>query len=173
MNLSRTSLRTLQIIAIAIVLIFVVLSSFDCIRIYKTSTGHSQMAILEPEDIQETTVKDNAYNNELLYVAVIGGIEIILIIVTSFKLSIVAAVLELLLSIGTLCTGYIEGLLAELSGGVGSPLYTVKFDITIIGYCVVAFAVANLVMTILLQMKKRTILKGESENAINNNPNWT
>lgn len=166
-------IKTIQIVSIAIVLLFVVLSSFDCINVYKRSTGHSQTAILSQEDIKEPAVHDSSYNNEFFYVTIIGAIEVILIIVMCFKLSIVAAILELLISIGTLCAGYIESLLAEISGGVGAPLYTVTFDITIIGYSVVLLAVVNLVLTILLQMKRKTTMKGESENAINNIPNWT
>lgn len=173
MKLSRISIKTIQIITIAIVLLFVVLSSFDCINVYKQNTGHSQTAILSQEDIKEPTVRNSSYNNEFFYVTVIGAVEVILIIVMCFKLSIVAAILELLISIGTLCAGYIEGLLAEISGGVGAPLYTVTFEITIVGYFVVLLAVANLGMTILLQIKKKTILKGERENAVNNIPDWT
>lgn len=173
MSLSKMPIKTIQIVAIAIVLLFVLLSWFDCINVYKHSTGHSQTAILNQEDIKEPTVRNSSYNNEFFYVAIIGAIEVTLIIVMCFKLSIVTAILELLISIGTLCAGYIEGLLAEISGGVGAPLYKVTFEITITGYFVVLLAVANLGMTILLQIKKKTILKGERENAVNNIPNWT
>lgn len=173
MKLSRISIKTIQIITIAIVLLFVVLSSFDCINIYKSSTGHSQMAILSPEDIKEPSVYTKSCNNEVLFVAIVGGIEVVLVIVMCFKLSIVAAVIELFVSIGTFCVGYLESLFAEISGGVGAPLYTVTFDITIIGYSVVLLSVVNLVLTILLQVKRKTTMKGESENAINNIPNWT
>lgn len=173
MKLSRISIKTIQIITIAIVLLFVVLSSFDCINIYKSSTGHSQMAIQGPEDIKEPSVYTKSCNNEVLLVAIVGGIEVVLIIVMCFKLSIVTAVIELLVSIGTLCVGYLESLFAEISGGVGAPLYTITFDITVIGYSVVLLAVVNLVLTVLLQIKRKTTMKGESENAINNNPNWT
>lgn len=173
MSLSKIPIKTIQIISIAIVLLFVVLSSLDCINIYERSTGHSQIAILSQEDIKEPTVHNRSYNNEFLYFAIIGAIEAILIIVMCFKLSIVAAILGFLIPIGTLCTGYIEGLLAEISGGVGAQLYTVTFDVTIIGYFVILLAIVNLVLTILLQIKKKTILKGERENAINNIPDWT
>ena len=173
MKLSRISIKTIQIITIAIVLLFVVLSSFDCINIYKSNTGHSQMAIQSPEDIKEPSVYTKSCNNEVLLVAIVGGIEVVLIIVMCFKLSIVTAVIELLVSIGTLCVGYLESLFAEISGGVGAPLYTITFDITVIGYSVVLLAVVNLVLTVLLQVKRKTTMKGESENAINNIPNWT
>ena len=131
------------------------------------------MAIQGPEDIKEPSVYTKSCNNEVLLVAIVGGIEVVLIIVMCFKLSIVTAVIELLVSIGTLCVGYLESLFAEISGGVGAPLYTITFDITVIGYSVVLLAVVNLVLTVLLQVKRKTTMKGESENAINNNPNWT
>jgi len=131
------------------------------------------MAIQSPEDIKEPSVYTKSCNNEVLLVAIVGGIEVVLIIVMCFKLSIVTAVIELLVSIGTLCVGYLESLFAEISGGVGAPLYTITFDITVIGYSVVLLAVVNLVLTVLLQVKRKTTMKGESENAINNIPNWT
>ena len=171
MKLSKISIKTLQFITIAIVLLFILLSSFDCINIYEKSTGHSQIAIQEPEDIKEHPVYTKSCNNELYTVAVIGGIEVVLIFLMCFKLSITAAILELLISIGTLLLGYIESCFPEIYGG-GAPMYTITYDVTIIGYLVVLFAVVNLVLTILLQIKKKTIVKGKSENDVNNIPNW-
>ena len=173
MGIPKNQIKTLQIISVLVVLLLISLSALTCINVYKESNGYSQMPIEDTENINEPTIYENSHNNQFLRVTIIGVIEIVLIIVTCFKLSIASAIIELLLTIGTLCLGYLEQLMASIVGGVGSPMYTVTFEIKTAGYFVVFVAIINVIMTIVMAIKKNAFVKGEGENAINNNTDWS
>ncbi len=160
-------IKIIQIISIAVILLFALMSAFDCIDVYKEYQGYSQMPIEDLENITEPSVTEQSYDNQLLKVSIVGAIEIALIIMTCFKLNIVAAVIELFMTIGTLCTGYLVGQLAPIVGA-GRPEYTVTFEITAIGYVVLLLATINLVMSIVLQNKKKALVRGGCEYATSN-----
>ena len=154
----KKQFTVLQIISVAIVLLFITLSAFDSIFIYKESTGYTQEAVDTTQSNNEPAVYTYSYNNQLLRVAVIGVVEMVLIITGCFKLGIVASTVSLFLTAGTVCKGYLEQLFVS-SAGFGLPMYTVTFEITLIGYSVAALAFVNVAMMVMLQLKRKKLVE--------------
>lgn len=153
----------MQIISVLVVLVFVVLSAFDCVVITKEGYGHSSMNPIDSENIPETTVSESKENNQFYKVAAIGVIEVVLLIVGCFKLGILASVVECLLTSGLFLAGAIEEMFQTIATDV--PRYIITSKITEIGCLVTIFAVLNLVFTIILQVKKKALVKGGCEYA--------
>lgn len=162
MRNAKQQMKIWQIFSIVIVLLFVASSVPTSVNVYKEYRVHSQIAT----SINETTVEKSSYNNCLSEVVYVGCAEIILIITTCYRLSLVAAVAQLLLTIGTLCVGYVEQQMQLITMSTLQEQATITSEITLIGYLVVLLAIGNVVMTIVLHKKKKALIKGEEDNII-------
>ncbi|MCQ2455526.1 MAG: hypothetical protein MJ090_05255 [Clostridia bacterium] len=161
MQMQKSPLRIMKILSIFILVLFVALSAFNCITVYEESCNHSQLPLGDNSSVYEPTISESEHNNQLLKVSIISIIEVVLIIFSCYKSCIVVAIFELLLTIGTLCTGYICELFIPIVGSM--PQYSVSFEISSIGYFVLCIAILNLAMAVTLQVNNRKNKYKEAE----------
>ena len=157
-------IKTLGIISIIIVLLFIALSALDCIVVQKAFIGNGASFAYE-EERPEPEITRTGYNNQFFKVLLLGLAEVLFLVTGCFMLSIASAAIQLFFTVGTLCTGLLEQMLQA----IGSQSIT-TFEITPVGYAVAVLAGLNVLCAIVLQVLKKKQEKWARQNGNDNIP---
>ena len=159
----KKQMLILKIVSIAVVILFVLLSMLDCVKTYEEVTVYDQSTDVD-KVVLESTTTESSYTNHPIMVASIGAVEVILILVACYRLGTVTAVVHVFLTAGTFLTPYIKQMIDTIYGGMS---YTFSLEVTPVGYTVTVIAIVNVILTVVLQIKKKALeAKGLEESAV-------
>lgn len=171
----KKQIQVLQLVSIIIVLLFLALSTLDCIYVHCVEQHRVPSDVYKPiayedscntlstfdfinvrgaaearpsTDTREPRRMEFSYNNQFPEVLIVGGIQLLLVATNYFRLNAIATVAELLLTIVSLCRGYIHRLLMPLYAGVGSAPFKVTFEISAAGWLIALLSIANVIVAI-------------------------